>query len=167
MDRQTLETMGFTEFHHFATMDPLAPPTEYGAYVVLRFKPEPPEYLSESRGGRFKGIDRTVRPPEKLARNWVVGTPVLYIGGAGMRAGQSSHLRGRIGSYRKYGQGHPTSHAGGCRIWQLADSDDLVIAWKATPGVPGALLESDLRVIFEKDHGQRPFANGPLRKGAV
>jgi hypothetical protein len=165
MDRKTLESLGFEEFHPFLTMDPMAPPLGYGAYVVLRPSSEEPKFLLESRGGRFKRQDRTVRPAGILLRNWVPHTPVLYIGGAGMKAGQHTHLRGRIDSYRQYGHGLPKSHAGGCRIWQLADCDELLITWKETPGVPGLILERRLRKIFANEHsGARPFANGPLKK---
>ncbi|MGO4612133.1 hypothetical protein AB4142_37935, partial [Variovorax sp. 2RAF20] len=69
-----------------------------------------------------------------------------------MKAGQLTHLRGRIDSYRQYGQGFPKSHAGGCRIWQLADCEELLITWKATPGVPGLILERRLRKIFADEH---------------
>lgn len=165
MDRTTLESMGFKEFHPFMTMDPMSPPLGYGAYVVLRCSTKEPSFLLESRGGRFKGQDRTVRPADALIRNWVPHTPVLYIGGAGMRAGQSTHLRGRIDSYRQYGQGLPKSHAGGSRIWQLADCEEFLITWKETPEVPGLILERRLRKVFADEHsGARPFANGPLRK---
>lgn len=166
MDRKTLEGLGFEEFHPFLTMDPVAPPLAYGAYVVLRPSSEDPSFLLESRGGRFKGQDKTVRPADALLRNWVPDTPVLYIGGAGMKAGQRTHLRGRINSYRQYGEGLPKSHAGGCRIWQLADFEELVITWKETPGVPGLILERQLREVFAAEHsGARPFANGPLKRG--
>lgn len=165
MDRTTLERMGFQGFHTFSTMDPTSPPLEYGAYVVLRPSSGQPQFLMESRGGRFKGQDRTVRPAEALSRNWVPHASVLYIGGAGMKVGQGTHLRGRIDSYRQYGRGLPKSHAGGCRIWQLVDCEELLITWKETPGVPGLILERSLRTMFADDHdGARPFANGPLKR---
>ncbi len=116
MDRNTLERMGFREFHTMLAMDPMAPPLSHGAYVVLRPSSDEPRFLTESRGGRFKGQDRTVRPADALRRSWVPHTPVLYIGGAGTKAGQSTHLRGRIDSYRQYGLGLPKSHAGGCQV---------------------------------------------------
>lgn len=82
-----------------------------------------------------------------------------------MKVGQGPHVRGRIDSYRQYGQGLPKSHAGGCRIWQLADCEELLITWKETPQVPGLILERRLRKLFVDDHdGARPFANGPLKR---
>ena len=119
-----------------------------------------PTFLSSSSAGRFKGRDPSAAP-ETLAAAWVSGERLLYIGRAA--AGRSGR-RGRsmrLDEYRRHGAGEPVGHWGGHYIWQLADHDYLLVAWKADDD-PTA-FEADLLDEFIADHGQLPFAN--LRRG--
>lgn len=69
-------------------------------------------------------------------------------------------LRKRLDEYRRFGKGEPIGHWGGRLIWQLADSDELVVGWRATkPPQHPQCEESTLIRGFEADYGMRPFAN--------
>ena len=81
------------------------------------------------------------------------GAEVLYIG-------KSNALRRRLKEYASFGAGSPIGHWGGRYIWQLSDSDELLVAWKAcgedeTPDY----LEAQLLGRFKRIHGRLPFAN--------
>jgi hypothetical protein len=153
--RSALTKAGFSGF---VTFDSLreggikSVPTDGGAYVVLRERDDAPRYLEASIGGWFKKRDPTV-DASVLAAKWLEGCHVVYIG-------KAKSLKDRLGTYMKFGAGKPIGHWGGRYIWQLADSADLLVAWRAcreseTP--PG--LESELVREFRKEHGGLPFAN--------
>lgn len=156
-----LRDSGYEGFVRLATMDRTVVPKEPGVYVVLREPGSGPQFLGESEAGRFKGKDPTVSRT-KLEAAWVDGAVVLYIGKAsGGRSGRRG-LRKRLGEYSRHGAGEPVGHWGGRYIWQLADRDELVVAWKPTPETDPEVVESALITEFTDQHGARPFAN---RKG--
>ncbi|HVX28920.1 MAG TPA: hypothetical protein VHA53_00465, partial [Nitrolancea sp.] len=67
-------------------------------------------------------------------------------------------LRRRLDEYRRYGAGEPVAHTGGRYIWQLADSRELLVAWREEPAA--LALEQSLIQSFKAMHdGKRPFAN--------
>lgn len=55
MDRESLERLGFEEFHPFLTMDPMAPPLDFGARVVLRPSSEEPNFLLRAEADDSRG----------------------------------------------------------------------------------------------------------------
>jgi hypothetical protein len=127
-------------------------PNAPGIYIFLRESEEVPRYLAANPGGRFKGRDPTVVAAVIEAR-WVDGAHVIYVGKADL-------LRRRLRQFADFGAGKPVGHWGGRYIWQLEDSDDLIVAWRETPDKSPRDEELDLLARFRKIHsGRPPFAN--------
>ncbi|WP_292264880.1 hypothetical protein [Butyricimonas sp.] len=127
---------------------------EKGVYLVLHVKEGKPTFLEKGSGGFFKEKNPNVSLHE-LNENWVVGTPVIYIGKAG---GRSATLHSRLSQYLKFGQGKNIGHWGGRFIWQIENAGDLLICWK--PVEKPEEMERELIQSFKKEYfGKRPFAN--------
>ena len=75
---------------------------------------------------------------------------VVYIGKAGS-------LSERVGSLIAFGTGHPVGHRGGRYLWQLADAQSLLVAWRSEDEPERA--EAALLDAFRAQHGVLPFAN--------
>ena len=148
---------GFQGFVRFAELDPANPPMVGGIYAVLRESHGPPTFLEVSPAGRFKERDPTVTV-QVLRQKWVEASPTVYIG-------KATNLRKRLRQYRDFGLGRPVGHWGGRFIWQLADADQLIVAWKPTesPGQDEAMLIRR----FREEHGALPFANLNAGRKAV
>jgi hypothetical protein len=158
IDRELLEQQGFSGFVRLCAVADSELPQEAGVYVVVRASDEEPEFLSESIGGHFKGHDPSVSLA-KLERKWVSGAQVLYVGKADSRQ-KGSALRQRIKEFRNFGAGKPVGHWGGRYIWQLADSAELLIAWRVTkPEEAPQVAESKLIEEFWQQYNALPFAN--------
>ncbi|MFJ6294711.1 hypothetical protein ACIQJX_15290 [Streptomyces griseoviridis] len=98
---------------------------------------------------------------DKLGDAWVDGASVVYIGKA---AGQYG-LNQRLADYRRHGAGLLAGHWGGRYIWQLADSDALLVAWWPMTEDDAGEAEQDLIDEFKELYGGAlPFAN--LRNNA-
>ncbi|NYF09821.1 hypothetical protein HDC94_000977 [Leifsonia sp. AK011] len=143
---------GFVTFEQLATAD--VPPRP-GVYLVLR-PALPPIFLPLSPAGRFKAREPSVST-DRLEREWLHATEVIYIGKASARKTRADGLRKRLDEYRRFGAGEPVGHWGGRLIWQLADSRSLLVAWKESDSPHE--LESQLIADFVQDHGRLPFAN--------
>lgn len=128
-------------------------PPSAGCYVLYRSSTAPPDFLELSPGGRFKERDPTVAA-SVLADKWLDGAHVMYIG-------KADSVRARLRQYARFGVGEPVGHWGGRYIWQLADSAELLIAWRCVEGAESARdYEKRLLKRFAELHGQhRPFAN--------
>jgi len=126
-----------------------AVPAQPGTYVVLRTGAAAPEIVSRSRGGYFKGKDPTA-PAEVLRERLITSTPTMYIGKADI-------LQRRIRQLLDFGNGKPVGHYGGRYLWQVADADDYLIAWRleADPRAGESALLED----FVTEFGSLPFAN--------
>jgi hypothetical protein len=153
--RPGLIAAGFQGFVTFAALRVerfAGVPAAGGAYVVLREADSVPAFLPANPGGRFKGKDPTL-PPTKLQERWVPGAHVIYIG-------KANDLRRRLWQYGAFGAGRAVGHWGGRMVWQIADADQLVVAWRhVDAGQLPAQLESSLLDAFCMQYGSLPFAN--------
>ena len=73
-------------------------------------------------------------------------------------------MKTRLRQYRQFGMGVGLNHKGGRSIWQLADGDRLMVAWRQFPvtydGLTTREAESGLIAAFQEAHaGMKPFAN--------
>lgn len=129
--------------------------TSPGIYVVFReITGEIPNFLVVGCGGKHKGVDINY-PISALTDKWIEGEHIIYIGKT------DSSLRGRIRTYMNHGKGKDASHRGGRAIWQLPDSDNLIVAWKSLPAnISARIVEAELIRQFKQGHDNRyPFAN--------
>lgn len=163
--RHGLEPAGFNGWHTWAELrssDFGEVPCKPGAYVVVRSSPADPVFIHPSPAGWFKGQDPSVSV-ERLEREWVPGAHVVYIGKADFRRRRkpTEALRERLGEFARFGAGEAVGHRGGRLIWQLADSDELLVAWQETTwGEKARDYEKRLLHRFAQLHGERrPFAN--------
>ena len=88
-----------------------------------------------------------------------MGSPVIDIGKADLTP--STTLRKRVSTFLRFGAGGNARHRGGYPTWQLADSEQLVIAWRVVepPATPRA-VEIELIADHRRLFGEPPFANG-------
>lgn len=144
--RRGLEQVGFTGFVPFARLPKPTSPTQpastssSGRRAALRSS-----WRRASPGG---SRGRTRAPPRQLGR---VATRVH-------REGERRHpkrgLRRRLEEYRRHGTGKKAGHWGGRFVWQLADSAELLVAWRpSAAGVDAAAEESALLHAFVQRHG--------------
>lgn len=155
-----LRKAGFSGFHPIRDLQASRcadAPRSAGVYMIVRQSGASPSFLQTSCGGHFKGRNPTV-PAEVLRANWVDGTVVVYIGKAGGGTSNAT-LQKRLDSYMRFGTGAPVGHWGGRYIWQLSDSEDLLVCWVAPAGEDAIQLETRLIQEFARQHGKRPFAN--------
>ncbi len=152
-----LATAGFTGFVRLAELPASRVPPGPGVYVVVRQCDRDPTFLPESPAVRFKGRDPSVSR-ERLEAEWVAGAEVVYIGKAAGGARGRRGLRKRLEEFRRFGAGEPIGHWGGRLIWQLEESESLLVCWMETTEDP-ASVESAMIADFRSQFGRRPFAN--------
>ncbi len=155
MKKEELKKLGFSGFEKVKSLmmsDFSQVPSQGGIYAIVREKAEAPDFNKTGTGGHFKQKDPNVSIAE-LKKNWVDGSEVIYIG-------KATSLRNRLNQYMRFGQGEDIGHYGGRFIWQLKDSRDLQVCWKATPGKDPREVEKQMIQKFKASHdGKRPFAN--------
>ena len=77
----------------------------------------------------------------------------------GVQVKTNTHLRGGITAFSRFGLGANVGHRGGRLIWQLANSQGLLICWRPTPGEVPRDVERRLIREFAEHYQKRPFAN--------
>ena len=144
---------GFTGFVPVSKLRSTASllPDSGGVYIVVRESDNSPEFLANGTGGFFKGKNPNVGL-EELESNYVAGSKVVYIG-------KATSLKKRVGQLLRFGAGSAVGHWGGRYLWQLADSDNLLIAWKTTSTTDPRAVEIKMLEEFVSRHGKLPFAN--------
>ena len=147
--------VGWATFEKLRTQDIC--PDVGGVYVVVRPDTNEPAFLDQSCGGWFKDRDPSVTH-DALWANWVSDAEVVYIG-------KANSIRRRLREFAKFGAGQKIGHWGGRLIWQLAESNKLLVGWMATPGRDPLAVECDLIAEFRNLYGKAPFANEPHRLG--
>lgn len=157
-DEDGLTAEGFIGFRSFAELAVGEIPQAPGIYAVLIPEGFVPRFLVTNAGGHFKGKDPSVAE-DTLTAKWVSGADVLYIGKAGAGSTGKRGLRKRIQEFADFGRGVPVGHWGGRLLWQLADSQALVIAWKVLPSELVDAAEAQYHADFRALHGRLPFAN--------
>ena len=144
---------GFTGFVPVSKLRSAASllPDSGGVYIVVRDSDNSPEFLANGTGGFFKGKNPNVGL-EELESNYVAGSKVVYIG-------KATSLKKRVSQLLRFGAGSAVGQWGGRYLWQLADSDNLLIAWKTTPTTDPRAEEIKMLEEFVSRHGKLPFAN--------
>ena len=132
-------------------------PKVQGIYIVFRNAKTPPKFMLKNIGGHFKKKDPSVSIKE-LTDNWVDNAKILYIGKAGGRD-SSATLKSRLWQYVQFGAGRPIGHWEGRYIWQLEDSSELLVGWKAFDVEEPKDVENNMVAEFVIKYGKRPFAN--------
>lgn len=132
-------------------------PLKQGVYVIIYPSSTPVQFLRIGTAGHFKDKDPNVSLSE-LESNWVPDTDIIYIGKAG-GASSNATLQSRLTQYLEFGMGKKFGHWGGRFIWQIKDSDQLVVCWKPTEK-EAREVECEMIEQFKQKHGgKRPFAN--------
>lgn len=126
-------------------------PALAGVYAILRPSENPPAFVEVSSAGHFKDKDPSV-PIAWLGDEWVDGAEMLYVG-------KSVNLKRRVAQLLAFGAGKKVGHWGGRMLWQLADAEDLLVAWKPTETAKPEDVESAMLTLFLRSYGQLPFAN--------
>lgn len=157
-NRQTLEADGFTGFRSLGQLDINRVPRAPGIYAVLRPEGFERVFLAKSLGARFKKRDPSL-PQPALEAEWIENADVLYIGKAGPGSTGNRGLRKHIQEFTDFGRGKPVGHWDGRLIWQLADSQSLVIAWKELAAEEVNHAEAAYHAEFVSIYGKLPFAN--------
>lgn len=158
INKQTLKEDGFAGFRSFKELDINRVPQAPGIYAVLKPAGFERSFLAKSVGGRFKKRNPSLLPAA-LEAEWVDDAEVLYIGKAGPGSTGNRGLRKRIQEFADFGRGKPVGHWEGRFIWQLSDSQSLVIAWKELAAAEVNAAEAAYHAEFISTYGRLPFAN--------
>jgi hypothetical protein len=155
-DLELLQFAGFLTISELRMASEVIP-REAGVYAIIWQGAGMPDFLAVGTGGWFKGIDPNV-PLSILAKSWVIGPQIVYIGKAAAGTSGKRGLRKRLTEYLDFGKGVPVGHRGGRYIWQLEASDQLIVCWKTVQTSP-EVVEREMLRSFVSEQGRLPFAN--------
>ena len=153
-----LKADGFAGFRPIGSLEVMRLPQATGIFAVLAPEGFQPRFLRKSTAGVFKKKDPSL-PEPALAAEWVDTAVVLYLGKAGPGSKGNRGLRRQVQEFLDFGQGKPPGHWDGRLVWQLADAEKLLIAWKELPAEHLGKAEADYHTAFVEEHGKLPFAN--------
>ena len=156
--RKGLKAEGFAGFRPIGSLEAMRIPQGTGVFAVLAPEGFQPQFLKKSTAGVFKKKDPSL-PEPALAAEWVDAAVVLYLGKAVPGSKGNRGLRRQVQEFLDFGQGKPPGHWDGRLVWQLADADQLLIAWKELPAEKLAKAEAGYHAAFVEEHGRLPFAN--------
>ena len=158
MNKKSLHDDGFTGFRPMNTLDINRIPQHQGIFVVLRPEGFEPRFLRTSTAGVFKKKNPSL-PKDKLTAEWVPDADILFIGKASPGSKGNRGLRRQIQEFVDFGDGRPPGHWDGRLIWQLADAEDLLLAWKELPAEQLNTSLAAYQAEFRQVYGKLPFAN--------
>ena len=158
VSRASLRGGGFAGFRQVGKLEIMRIPQGTGVFAVLRPDGFEPRFLKKSTAGIFKKKDPSL-PEPSLAAEWVEDADVLYLGKAGPGSKGNRGLRRQIQEFLDFGNGKPPGHWDGRLVWQLAEPDTLVIAWREVPAQQVNSTEARLHADFVAEFGRLPFAN--------
>jgi hypothetical protein len=93
---------------------------------MTAFRDEPPSFLDVLSAGHFKG-----RSGRRVGCAVGAGHANRLLGKAHLGHRGTPHLHKRLDDFRSHGAGIPIGHSGRRRIWQLADGDGMLVAFRA------------------------------------
>jgi hypothetical protein len=152
-DIADLRRRGFVGFKPDYAFGYHQPPHLSGIYVVARDATDAPTFLDRSPASWFHGKDPTVSI-ERLEAEWVADAQTLYVDTT------ANSLRERIGlfvAFSNAGRDRSVPAMGGRLLWQLADAQKLLLAWKPCRDYED--LKADLIDEFVEAYRRLPFAN--------
>lgn len=158
VNKRTLREDGFAGFRSFADVEINRIPQAPGIFAVLQPEGFQSQFLARSTAGVFKKKDPSLSA-DKLAAEWVDGAEVLYVGKAGPGSKGNRGLRRQIQEFLDFGNGKPPGHWDGRLIWQLANANSLLLAWKELPAGGLNQAEAKYHADFREAYGRLPFAN--------
>lgn len=166
MTKKTLTADGFAGFRAFEDLEIMRVPQGPGIFAVLKPAAFEPRFLAKSAAGTFRKKDPSLKK-EALAAEWVAEADVLYLGKASAGSQGNRGLRKQVQEFVDYGRGRPIIHWDGRLLWQLADSEDLIIAWKELPAAEVNVAEASYHAEFRRLYGSLPFANLVQSRGSA
>lgn len=132
-----------------------------GVYLIVYEGKETPQFIIPGCGPeKYEGREVNVNK-DKLEENWIClgfNRNIIYIG----KAGKSNTLKKRLKLYMRFGCGEEVSHYGGRYIWQIKDSDNLLVFWKKSDNPERD--ESNMLRDFKTEYKELPFANLKMEK---
>ncbi|MBP3042354.1 hypothetical protein KKR91_15765 [Arthrobacter jiangjiafuii] len=158
LNKKSLSDDGFTGFRTLMALEGNRIPQRQGLFAVLRPEGFEPRFLAVSTAGVFKKKNPSL-PRAALAAEWVADADVLFIGKASPGSKGNRGLRRQLSEFVDFGEGRPPGHWDGRLIWQLADADSLLVAWKELPADELNAAHAAYHEQFRQIHGRLPFAN--------